>query len=62
MKTDASGKIKDGIFMDFKNKNINEKNNYNIYKNGKIIKSGAENLSKFQNIYMEYREKADLNQ
>lgn len=62
LKTDASGKIKDGIFMDFKNKNINEKNNYNIYKNGKIIKSGSENLSKFQNIYMEYREKADLNQ
>lgn len=46
---------------DFKNKKINEKNNYNIYKNVKIIKSGAENLNKFQNIYMEYREKSDLN-
>lgn len=61
LKTDAAGKIKDGVFMDFKNKKINEKNNYNIYKNGKIVKSGTENLSKFQNIYMEYREKSDMN-
>ncbi|KUJ52974.1 hypothetical protein AR685_00890 [Chryseobacterium sp. JAH] len=58
LKTDASGKIKDGIFMDFKNKKINEKNNYNIYKNGKIIKSEAVNLNDFQKVFINYREKS----
>lgn len=59
LKTDASGKIKDGIFMDFKNKNIDQKNSYDIYKNGKIIKSGTENLTNFQKNYFEYREKSE---
>ena len=58
LKTDNSGKITDGIILDFQNKNLNEKNLYNIYKNGKITKSGKENIAGFQNIYMNYLEKS----
>ncbi|MEO8255660.1 MAG: hypothetical protein ABI554_14870 [Flavobacterium sp.] len=57
LQTDNSGKIKDGIMLDFKNLKINEKNEYHIYKNGKIIQSGTANVKDFQTIFMEYQEK-----
>lgn len=57
-KTDNLGKIKDGIVLDFKNKNAGDKNQYSIYKNGKIIKSESVNLADFQPIFIEYREKS----
>jgi hypothetical protein len=57
LQTDSSGKIKDGIILDFKNAKANEKNEYNIYKNGKIIKSGTANLKDYQNIFIDYQEK-----
>ncbi|MDF2931900.1 MAG: hypothetical protein K0R36_1231 [Chryseobacterium sp.] len=38
-----------------------EKNKYNVYKNGKIIKSGAANLNNFQKIFVDYCEKSEDN-
>ena len=58
LETDASGKIKNGIYLDFKNKKNIDKNSYSIYKDGKIIKSGTANLADFQTIFMNYREKS----
>lgn len=55
--TDSSGKIKDGIILNFKSLKSNEKNEYNIYKNGKVIKSGTAGLKDYQNIFIEYQEK-----
>lgn len=55
--TNHSGKIKDGIILDFKNQKTIEKNEYNIYQDGKIIKSGTANLKEYQNIFMEYQKK-----
>lgn len=57
-KTDNLGKIKDGIILDFKNKNAGDKNQYAIYKDGKISKSGAKSVADFQSIFIEYREKS----
>lgn len=54
LKTNESGIITDGITLDYQNKNAKETNSYNIYKNGKIIKSGKENLANFQKIYQDY--------
>jgi len=54
LKTNESGIITDGITLDYQNKNSKEINSYNIYKNGKIIKSGKENLANFQKIYQDY--------
>lgn len=56
LETDNSGKIKNGIVMDLKNKKLNDKNQYSVYKDGKIIKSGTENLADFQPIFIKYRE------
>ena len=56
-KTDDVGKIKDGIILDFQNKNLNEKNPYKIYKNGKVVKSGTGNVEDFQKVYVDYLEK-----
>ncbi|SHF62619.1 hypothetical protein [Chryseobacterium vrystaatense] len=56
LQTDSSGKIKDGIILDFKNPKNNEKDDYSIYKNGKIIKSGKASLKDYQNIFIDYRE------
>ena len=55
--SDASGKIKDGSILDFQNKNINNKNPYKIYKNGKILKFGTANVEDFQNIYIDFLNK-----
>ncbi|PIF45695.1 hypothetical protein CLU96_2705 [Chryseobacterium sp. 52] len=60
VQTDSSGKIKDGIILDFKNSKANEKNEYSIYKNGKAIKSGTANLKDYQSIFMEYQEKLNI--
>jgi len=57
LQTDSSGKIKDGIILNFKSLKTNEKNEYSIYKNGKIIKSGTANLKDYQNIFIDYQEK-----
>jgi len=54
LKTNELGVITDGITFDFKNKNEKETNSYHIYKNGKIIKSGKENLTDFQKTYQDY--------
>lgn len=54
LKTDASGKIKDGLLYDFKNQKAGGKNPFNIYKNGKSIQSGTEDLGSFQGIFMKY--------
>jgi len=54
LKTNDSGIITDGITLDYQNKNVKETNPYNIYKNGKIIKSGKANLADFQKIYQDY--------
>lgn len=56
LQTDSSGKIKEGIILDFKNAKNNEKNDYSIYKNGKIIKSGKVSLKDYQNIFIGYQE------
>jgi len=54
LKTNESGIISDGISLDYQNKNVKELNSYNIYKNGKVIKSGKENLDNFQKTYQNY--------
>ncbi|GGG64615.1 hypothetical protein GCM10007332_28790 [Epilithonimonas arachidiradicis] len=54
LKTNESGIISDGITLDYQNKNAQEINSYNIYKNGKIIKSGKATLADFQKIYQDY--------
>ena len=62
LKTDDLGKIKNGILLDFQNKNLNEKNPYKIYKKGKVVKFGTANLNDFQNIYINYSEKLEENE
>lgn len=57
LKTDATGKITDGIIFDFKNGKASEKNKYDIYKSGKIIISNSSTLKDFQKIFWEYLEK-----
>lgn len=52
--TDDSGKILDGIILDFKDKKTTTKSKYDIYKDGKITKSGSETLESFQKIIEEY--------
>jgi len=54
LKTNESGIITDGIILDYQHKNAKEMNSYNIYKNGKIIKSGKENLANFQKTYQDH--------
>jgi hypothetical protein len=61
LQTDSLGKIKEGIFLDFKNRKLNDTNEYHIYKDGKIIKSENVSLDKFQKIIMAYLEKLDIN-
>ncbi|MCD9853340.1 hypothetical protein LUD75_01385 [Epilithonimonas sp. JDS] len=56
LETDISGKIQNGIYFDFKNKDISAKNAYSIYKDGKITKSDKTNLEDFQSIFIKYRE------
>jgi hypothetical protein len=53
-------KLKMEFFWILKIKN-SEKNKYNVYKNGKIIKSGAANLNNFQKIFVDYCEKSEDN-
>ncbi len=53
LKTNESGIITDGITLDYQN-NARETNPYNIYKNGKIIKSGKSSLTDFQKTYQDY--------
>lgn len=54
LKTDESGKIKDGLYYDFKNQEPDKKNVYQIFKNGKRIQSENVNLEGFQKIFMKY--------
>jgi len=54
LKINELGVIADGITFDFQNKDVKETNSYHIYKNGKIIKSGKENLVNYQKIYQDY--------
>ncbi|WP_051878670.1 hypothetical protein [Chryseobacterium sp. FH1] len=56
LNTDISGKIQNGIYFDFKNKDVGTKNTYSIYKDGKITKSDKANLEDFQSIFIKYRE------
>lgn len=53
-KTDGSGIITHGIALDYQNKKSNAPNTYDIYENGKIIRSGKENLANFQKTYQGY--------
>lgn len=62
LETDISGKIQNGIYLDFKNKDISAKNTYSIYKDGKITKSDKANLEDFQSIFIKYREETMDNQ
>ena len=52
--TDEVGKIKDGVLMNITNEKPAELNKYDLYKKGKIIKSGTSSLDDFQNIFKEY--------
>ncbi|OPC06470.1 hypothetical protein BAS09_02510 [Elizabethkingia ursingii] len=54
LNTDNSGKIKKGIIWA---ETSGQNGKYNIYSNGKIIKSGNQNLTNFQKIIMDYMEK-----
>lgn len=54
LKTDAAGKIKDGVLYDLKNQKEGEKNQYHIYKNGKNIQSGTVDLEGFQEFFEKY--------
>lgn len=56
-KTDHLGKITDGINLEFDAKKPSDKTKYTIYKGGKAIKSGTSNVTEFQPIFIEYREK-----
>lgn len=56
LKTDEFGKIKEGIIYDFSIENKTKPNKYEIYKDGKIIKSGSANLLNFQDVFIKYQE------
>ena len=53
-KTDEVGKIKDGVLLNINHEKPAERNKYDIFKKGKIIKSGTSSLDDFQNIFKEY--------
>ncbi|MCL1666814.1 hypothetical protein M2T82_01930 [Elizabethkingia ursingii] len=54
LNTDNSGKIKKGIIW---TETSGQNGKYNVYSNGKIIKSGNQNLTDFQKTIMDYMEK-----
>ena len=53
LKTDSQGKITNGIIWKSDSKD-SKTGKYDIYKSGKIIKSGTENLEKFQETFETY--------
>lgn len=54
LNTDNTGKIKKGIMW---TKTSDQNGKYNIYSNGKVIKSVNQNLTDFQKTIMDYMEK-----
>jgi len=54
LNTDNTGKIKKGIVW---TETSGQNGKYNIYSNGKVIKSANQNLTDFQKTIMDYMEK-----